>query len=62
MKLNRPTCSFCGANEGDCHYLIQNNKTFICDQCVRAISTLLKANPGRTHLRYLPKWVNKKNR
>ena len=36
MKLNRPVCSFCGAKEGECDILLyaENDKTFICDQCV----------------------------
>lgn len=54
-KLTGPVCSFCGAGEEECGLLIQNDKIFICDQCIKGITALLKANPGRKHLRYLPK-------
>ncbi len=55
VKHSKPACSFCGAGDEECGLLIQNDKIFICDQCVRGITALLKANPGRKHLRYLPK-------
>ncbi len=56
VKYSKPACNFCGA--GIEEYLLidaGDEKTFICEQCVRAITALLKANPGRKHLRYLPK-------
>ena len=61
MKLTRPVCSFCDAKEEDCDILLhaENGKTFICDQCVKGVTALLKANPGRKHLRYLPKRIKK---
>lgn len=54
MKLNRPVCSFCGAKEGECDILLyaENDKTFICDQCVRVITALSKANPKAKRLLY----------
>ena len=57
VKYSNPACSFCGAKEEDCDILLhaENDKTFICDQCVKALIGYLKANPGRKHLRYLPK-------
>ena len=57
VKYSNPACSFCGAKEEDCDILLhaENDKTFICDQCVKAPIGYLKANPGRKHLRYLPK-------
>lgn len=62
-KNSKPACSFCGAGGEECGLLIQveDKNIFICNQCVRAITALLKANPGRKHLRYLPK-RNKKVR
>lgn len=55
VKYSKPVCSFCGAGDEECGLLIQEDKTFICDQCVKTLTALLKANPGRKHLRYLPK-------
>lgn len=57
MKLDKPACSFCRVGEEGYGFLIQveDKNIFICDQCVRGITALLKANPGRKHLRYLPK-------
>lgn len=62
-KYSKPACSFCGAGDEECGLLIQveDKNIFICNQCVRAITALLKANPGRKHLRYLPK-RNKKSK
>ena len=62
MKLTGPACSFCGARlEERLLIQVEEENIFICDQCVRGITGLLKANPGRKHLRYLPK-RNKKNK
>lgn len=57
MKLARPACSFCGATEEDRKILIENKDgtRYICNQCVKVLTDYLKANPGRKHLRYLPK-------
>ncbi len=59
VRYSEPACSFCGVNEeeGSCKALIKNKDCtrYICNQCVRGITALLKANPGRKHLRYLPK-------
>lgn len=57
MKLTGPACSFCGVKEEDCKNLIENEDRtrYICDQCVKVLMAYLKANPGRKHLRYLPK-------
>ena len=59
MKLTRPVCSFCDAKEEEesCKALIENkdHTRYICDQCIKALMAYLKANPGRKHLRYLPK-------
>ena len=40
-----------------CKALIGNEDytRYICDQCIKGITALLKVNPGRKHLRYLPK-------
>lgn len=35
VKHSKPACSFCGAGDEECGLLIQNDKIFICDQCVR---------------------------
>ncbi len=53
-KLTRPVCSSVDAKEEDCDILLhaENGKTFICAQCVKGVTALLKANPGRKHLRY----------
>lgn len=56
VKYRKPACSFCGS--GSEEYLLidaGDKKTFVCEQCIRAITDLLKTNPGRKHLRYLPK-------
>ncbi|MDY3682300.1 ClpX C4-type zinc finger protein [Bilophila wadsworthia] len=60
-KLTGLVCSFCGAGEEDCDILIENEDCtrYICNQCVKVLTAYLKANPGRKHLRYLPK-KNKK--
>lgn len=59
MKLTGPVCSLCGVKEEEesCKALIENKDCtrYICDQCIKGIAALLKANPGRKHLRYLPK-------
>jgi|GEM_PF-1461392 ATP-dependent Clp protease ATP-binding subunit ClpX len=57
VKYSKPACSFCGAGDEGCGLLIQveDKNIFICDQCVRGITHLLKANPGRKRPRYLPK-------
>lgn len=56
VRYSEPACSFCGAKEGEYDYLLQKDeRTAICDQCFREITVLLEANPGRKHLRYLPK-------
>lgn len=57
VRYSEPACSFCGAGEEDCDILVENKDRtrYICDQCVKGITALLKANPGRKHLRYLPK-------
>ena len=56
-KFTGPVCSFCGVKEEECDILLraENDKIFICDQCVKTLIGYLKANPGRKHLRYLPK-------
>lgn len=57
VKFSKPACSFCYAGDEEYGFLIQveDKNIFICDQCVRGITALLKTNPGRKHLRYLPK-------
>jgi ATP-dependent Clp protease ATP-binding subunit ClpX len=59
MKFTGPACSFCGVKEEEesCKALIGNEDytRYICDQCIKGITALLKVNPGRKHLRYLPK-------
>ena len=56
-KYSKPACSCGGAVDEGGGLLVQveDKNIFICNQCVRAITALLKANPGRKHLRYLPK-------
>ncbi len=56
VKHSKPACSFCRVGDEGCEFLIrvEDKNIFICDQCVRGITALLKANPGRKHLRYLP--------
>ncbi|WP_353935666.1 ClpX C4-type zinc finger protein [uncultured Bilophila sp.] len=56
-KLTGPACGFCGAGEEDCDILIENKDRtrYICNQCVKELTGYLRANPGRKHLRYLPK-------
>ncbi len=59
MKLTGPVCSFCGVKEEEesCKALVENKDCtrYICDQCIKGITALLKASSGRKHLRYLPK-------
>lgn len=56
VKYSKPACSFCAAGIEECLLIdAGDKKTFICNQCVRGITALLKVNPGRKHLRYLPK-------
>ena len=56
VKHSKPACSFCGVKiEERLLIQVEDKNIFICDQCVRGITALLKANPGRKHLRYLPK-------
>lgn len=63
VELTRTVCSFCGAKlEERLLIQVEDESIFICDQCIRGITGLLKANPGRKHIRYLPERVNKKNR
>lgn len=52
VKYSKPACSFCGVGDEECGLLIQEDKTFICDQCVRAITALSKANPKAKRLLY----------
>ena len=62
-KLTGLVCSFCGAGEEEesCKALIENKDCtrYICDQCIKVLTGYLKANPGRKHLRYLPKRYKK---
>ena len=52
-RYSEPTCSFCGAKlEERLLIQVEDESTFICEQCIRGITALLKANPGRKHLRY----------
>ena len=48
-KFTGPVCSFCGVKEEEesCKALIENKDCtrYICDQCIKGIAALLKANP-----------------
>lgn len=59
VKYSKPVCSFCGVKEEEesCKALVESKDCTrcICDQRIKGVTALLKANPGRKHLRYLPK-------
>lgn len=39
-KFTGPVCSFCGVKEEECDILLraENDKIFICDQCVKTLT------------------------